>query len=199
MTLRRLNLLFFTLAFCALEAHAADPHDIFVRTGVIAGTYTGKDLSSGSYSANINAEGELWLYRNPSEAIVARVVLANQSSLGRTRYFAAGGGQRYFLFADGMSTEQQFDGDYIRVRPHSSVYIGWDLGLGQYLVLPFGSVLSAYSTTVDVGGVVGVRKGINDRFSVDGVVGFTYSSSVLSSTSVTASTVRVLVGVGYTF
>lgn len=186
------------LFLASAAAFAADPHDLYVRTGAVAGIFSG-NLANGNFTSNINAEAELWLYRTPKEAFVARVLLANQSSIGRTRYLGAGGGARYFLNVDGMSTEQQFGQDLVRVKPHSAFYLGWDVGIGQFLVLPLTTAISSYATTVDVGGVAGVRKGISENVSMDALLGYTYSTNVLSTTTVTASMIRFMLGVGFTF
>lgn len=187
------------VSWLAPVAWASDPHDIYLRTGTVTGIYNGSDVSNGNFTTNINAEAELWLYSNPRQAWIFRMILENESDLDRTRFFGAGTGQRYFIYSEGMVSEGQFGGDVVRIRPHWAVYAGWDLGLGQFLIAPFGPVLSAYATTVDLGGVVGVRKSITKTISADAMLGYTYSSSVLSTTSATANSVRFLLGVGLTF
>jgi hypothetical protein len=200
MASRRLNfLLLFVLGFSFNILADSNPMDIWLRTGPISGTYHGSDVTNGKFTSDVNLEAELWLYRSPQTAWIIHTTLANESDLGRTRYLAAGVGQRYFLFTDGFMTDQQTAAGLVQIHPRWSTYVGWDLNLGEFLIYSVGNQLASYATTLDASGCVGVRYMISPRLSVDALGGYSYGASVASSTSVSMTMMRLMVGFGLSF
>ncbi|MEK6554946.1 MAG: hypothetical protein AABZ31_06890 [Bdellovibrionota bacterium] len=192
--------LLFSLSFStAVLAEGKDRKEILLRTGFMTGEFQGQDVSNGTFTTDVNIQGELWLYSSPRKAWMVRANLANESGLARARYFGAGLGQRFFFRGDSQAVDETSDGDFFQSKSTYSLYAGWDASLAQFLVVPFGSVLSSYSTLIEAGATGGLKKSVSPNVNIDACVSYSFGSSVASSVSVTATILKVFVGVGYTF
>jgi hypothetical protein len=187
------------LLFGMGAAASADMTDVWIRSGFLEGQYQGKNLSSGTFHTDVNLEAEFWLYQKPTQALAFRLLVANESDLGRTRFLGAGAGQRYFIFSDGRVVEQETAAGFVEIRPRWAPFIGWDVDAGQFLVLPVGDVLSAYATMLDVDASLGARYFFSKTFSMDALAGYTYGTSITSSVNATMTMIRVFLGVGLSF
>jgi hypothetical protein len=197
-----LKILFILVAanLSATLAHAsAELREGFLRTGYVTGTFQGQEVTDGTFNTDVNIQAEFWLYKNPTEAWTFQLLLANESELGRSRYFGGGIGQRYFWKGEANYSQSQQGSDFLQFKSSFAYYYGWDFNVVQFLVVPFGEILSTYSTLAEAGGVVGVRRPINAKISVDATAGYYLGYTVSSSVSVTTGILRALVGIGMAF
>lgn len=188
-----------SLSFCYAEFSPTKTKEFSLRTGLSFGTYRGDQVDAGTFNSEVNLQGEVWLYSSPQRALIFNANLSHESALGRTRYFGAGIGQRFFLFSEGLVSEQKTGSDFIYIKPNWSYYFGWDATLGQFLVVPFTTTLASYSTIGSVGATAGVKKIFNSDLSASFQVSYGFGTNVLSSTSVTVSRAMVYGGVSYAF
>ena len=147
----------------------------------------------------MNLQSELWLYQSPRRAWILKALLANESGLGRARYFGAGMGQRFFFRGDSHAVDSESEGSFFKSKSTYALYAGWDVNVASFLVVPFGTILSSYSTLVEAGGTFGVKKPLSPNINFDASANMTFGSSVASSVSVTATIIRIFIGAGYTF
>lgn len=170
-----------------------------LKTGISFGTYQGEQIDAGTFTTDVNLVGELWLFNNPQRALIFTANLSHESALGRSRYFGASVGQRFFLWSEGLISSQNKGADFIFIKPNWSYYFGWDASLGQFLVVPFTSTLASYSTIGSVGATAGLKKIFNSDFSANLQATYSFGTNVLSSTSVTVNRAMILGGISYAF
>ncbi len=196
--LRNPVILLLLVCFSANPLLAAQVNSSGVKTGLVAANYTGSSVATGSFVSLISLEGEVILTQTERQNFVLTSTIALDGKDTRTRYFYVGLGQRYFL--NGVSQNQS--GDYakslIDYQPRTLWYAGWDVGLSQILLIPFGDVLASYATMGEVGASFGVRKNITRQFSIDGRLGASVGSGV-SNNSVLSQVFRGMIGVVYFF
>jgi hypothetical protein len=127
---------------------------------------------------------------------IARTMIGFESSSSRTRYFAVGIGQRYFLNSSSGEISSSSQSDMISLRPNWSYYLGWDGNLSQLLIIPFGTVLASYATSLEAGGVAGLRKIFSNKLAFDFQVGFGYGMSI-SNNNLSSQLLRFMAGLTY--
>lgn len=187
-----------TLISFISSVQAANLNSTGVKTGLVAANYTGSTVATGNFISVFSLEAEAILTQTERQNFVLTSTIALDGKDTRTRYFYVGVGQRFFL--NGVSENQY--GDYekslIDYQPKTLWYAGWDVGVSQMLLIPFGDVLGSYATMGEVGASFGIRKNITRQFSIDGRMGASIGSGV-SNNSVLSQVFRGMVGIVYFF
>lgn len=191
-----LNLFIFTLA--AASAHAS-PLEVegVAKLGMLTGSYSGRD-ATGSFDSQGAVELEADLFRSPGLAYAVRSSIALDVTTSRTRYFYAGIGQRFFFGPHGFESFAQEGGDSIRIHPKLRYLAGYDVGVAQVLVIPYGTVLGAYATTGDINALLGARYSFDHNMSLDATLGAGVGTGI-ATMNVTTTTLRALLGFVYGF
>ena len=190
-----LTLCFF---FASATAQAANLNSSGVKTGLVAANYTGSSVATGSFVSLISLEAEVILSQTERQNFVLTSTIALDGKETRTRYFYVGVGQRYFLNGVSQNQSGDYSQSFVDYQPNTLWYAGWDAGVSQLLLIPFGDVLASYATMGELGASFGMRKNITRQFSVDGRLGASIGSGV-SNNSVLSQVFRGMIGVVYFF
>jgi hypothetical protein len=196
---RLLNLAIFSLSTAAACFAAASPLEVegMAKLGMLTGSYSGRD-ATGKFDSQGAIEIEGNLFRSPGMAYAVRSSIALDITTSRTRYFYAGLGQRFFFGPHGFESFTQEGGDSIRIHPKLRYALGYDLGLSQVLVIPYGTILGAYATTADTNLSAEARYSVDRNMSISGTLGMGVGTGI-ATMNVTTTTMRALVGFVYGF
>ena len=173
-------------------------YQLHIRTGVIQGAYSGASIESRSFMVPTSVDLEVEAFVDRDEAFTLRAIMAMEMSNNRVNYTYAGAGKTYYLGARGRKELKSEKAVQISMIPKTRYYWGYSAGIAQVLAIPFGLVLSAYSTTIDASVGSGVIYQITPNMGIEGHFGIGMGYG-FSTVTVTGTTMRALVGVTYFF
>lgn len=190
--------IFFNLLCFSNFLEAANFGSSGLKTGMVSSTYTGAAVATGSFTSLVSLEGEGIITQTERQNFVFTTTIALDGKDVLTRYFYVGLGQRFFLNGVSEIQNSAFQGSSMDYRPNLLWYMGWDAGVAQLLLIPFGDILASYSTIAEVGGSFGFRKNISTKLSLDGRIAASIGTGI-SNNAVTSQVFRAMLGIVYFF
>lgn len=188
------SILFLFLMPNSVWANQESEFQLYVRTGVIEGSYDG--TFEGNFTVNLALDigGEYFVA--PDGSVLARFILALDSPDSVPFYTYTGSGFRHYFEGRGPSSEQSDGTLSISLRPKLRTYIAGEIGIAQVIVKSFGPVVQSVASLVEFGVNTGAIYQISNKLGLEAQIGGTLGYGV-SSTSVSGSTLRALAGITY--
>ncbi|MEQ1876017.1 MAG: hypothetical protein ABL958_05180 [Bdellovibrionia bacterium] len=164
--------------------------------GLLGGTYSGAGIDGRKFSVPTTTELELEVFTDVDESFNLRAVMAMELDTNRVHYTYAGFGKSNYFYGRGRKDLRTEKAISAKLVPRTRYYWGWNLGVSQVLVIPYGLVLASYSTTLDVSLSAGIIYQLSENLGVEfrGGFGMGYGFSAVTVTGVTTS---ALIGLAY--
>lgn len=173
-------------------------YQLHFRGGLMQGSYSGASIESRTFMVPTTTDIEVEAFIDRDEAFTLRAMMAMEMSNNRVNYTYAGAGKTYYLGARGRKEVKSERSVQITMIPKTRSYWGYSVGIAQVLAIPFGLVLSAYSTTLDASVATGLIHQITPNLGLEGQLGVGMGYG-FSTVTVTGMTIRGLFGVTYFF
>lgn len=171
-------------------------YQFHARVGLLDASYAGSGLGRRTFAVPTTADLELEVFTARDESFHLRSMMAMELNTDRVDYTYAGFGKAYYLLGRGKSDIRSEKDISIKTIPTTRYYWGWNVGVAQVLVVPYGLVLASYSTTLDISLDAGVIHQVSENLGIElrTGVGTGYG---FSAVTVTGVTFQALVGVTY--
>lgn len=191
--------LFVGSLFFGSAAHAIDNssrYQVHARMGLLNGTYAGAGVEQRQFSVPTTMDLELEVFTDRDESFNLRSMMAMELGTNRVHYTYAGFGRSYYLYGRGKKDLRVEKLVSVQTIPKTRYYWGWNAGIAQVLVIPYGLVLASYSTTLDLSLSAGVIRQISNNVGVEfrGGLGLGYG---FSAVTVTGVTMQAMLGITY--
>ena len=168
----------------ALPSWAGNTNEFHIRTGYQSGTYQGQAQANGTYTSTTVFDVELEVHDEVRKSIAVRASMALDLNTSKTQYVYAGVGQRFYLGSAGVSTTIRDPDLNFVMKPKWRYHVGWDVGIAQVLVVEFGDLLNAYSTTLEFGPGGGAIYQWSDRFGIEGYMSYSQGFGFANVTTI---------------
>lgn len=179
-----------------------------VRTGMVQGSYSNPlqatdtagdesnvtdNLEGGGFSVMPSFDANIEMFSTQSRSYFARTIIALDTGTGTMHYNYFGLGINNYYKGIGIEKTSLGKMGYVKSRPVSRQYYGYDIGFSRVAVLRFGSVLRVTSTGIDVGGHWGYIKQMSNKWGLNAEVGASYALGI-STVSAAGFNIKILFG-----
>ena len=191
-------LLFSATLFCnpAQAIDKGSDYQAHARLGLLSGSYSGPGVDQRGFSTPTTVDIEFEVFLGKSESFNLRAIMAMELDTNRVNYTYAGVGKVYYLHSRGRFVLKKEKKVQVTNTPKIRYYWGWNGGVAQVLVIPYGLVLATYSSVFDISANGGMIYQISPKMGLEFRLGLGMSYG-FSTVTVTGTTVRALLGVTY--
>ena len=172
----------------------AVPNQIYFKTGMLKGMYSGP--RSVGFTVIPTMEAEMEFFFSSAKSEIVKLVNAYDLSEAKNNYTYIGYGNRYYLGGPAINfSAQEFGVDY-KSGVGMRYYVGWDAGIAHVLVLGATSSLDTTSALFQLGITGGLIYQISQSLGLDISLGSTYGFG-FTTVSVGGLSLRGMFGVTY--